>query len=153
MSNPAESVALSPFLFGEVFLEGVASIQRRMTQSMLAVFDAVADTMNDSLRAGAALADDIGHAETPVAVAAAGVAWAQGRMEKSLSAFRALVERIAARSTAPAPQAAAAPAVRRAPVVPQQEIRIVPKPPAGKLRRSGPILADKGKKPARPGAK
>ena len=64
MSHQAD--ALSPFLFGEAFLAGAAALQQQIAEGMLAVFDAVADAVSDSLRANAHLAHDIGSAQTPV---------------------------------------------------------------------------------------
>jgi len=153
MSNPAESIALSPLTLGEVFLASAVTMQRQIADSVLAVFDAVADAMSDSLHAGAKLADDIGHAETPVDVAAAGCSWVQGRVEKSLTWFRALVERLAHRSGAAAPQAALPVPIERAPVMPQQDIRMPTKPAAGKIRQAPIVVPRMAKKSARPTAK
>jgi hypothetical protein len=156
MSNPADSIALSPLMFAEAFFAGAAALQRQIADNMMTVFDAVADAVSDSLRAGAQLAQEIGDAKSPVDAAALGFAWFQGRAETSVSWFRALAERLwhapAPETVSAVPLLPAAPAVKRAPVMPQETI--APKPPAGKVRRAAPIVVDKlPKKPARPGAK
>jgi hypothetical protein len=154
MSNQADSIALSPLMFGEAFFAGAAAMQQQIADGMLAAFDAVADAMNDSLRASAKLVDDIGRAETPADIAAAGHSWFQGRVEKSVGWFRAVAERLAPRSGAPAPQVQALPApIRRAPVAPQGDIRMPTKPLAGKIRPAPIIVAKAAKKPARSTAK
>jgi len=153
MSHQAD--ALSPFMFGEAFLTAAAAMQRQVAEGMMAVFDAVADAMSDSVRASAQLAHEIGNAQTPVDAVSAGYAWFQGRVEKGMSWFRTLAERMPSPASAVSePHEAAAPAIRRAPVVPQSEPRMATKPPAGKLRRGAPIIIDRlPKKPARPAAK
>jgi hypothetical protein len=160
MTNQSDSLALSPLMFGEAFFAGAAAMQRQIAEGMMAVFDAVADAMSDSLRATAALAHDIGNAEKPSDVAAAGIAWFQGRVERATTWWRALFERVPFPSStptaaAPEPKALPAPAaVKRAPVLPQPEPSIASKPPAGKLRRAAPVVVDKApKKTARPAAK
>ena len=153
MSHQADSFALSPFAFGEMFFAGAAAMQQQIAEGMMAVFDAVAEAMSDSLRAGTQLAHDIGNAETPVHALAAGYAWFQGRAERGLTWFRTRSEPMTAAPAAPAvtPQPTS---VRRAPVLPQTEARIASKPPAGKLRRAAPIVIEKlPKKAARPAAK
>jgi hypothetical protein len=157
MSNQADSFALSPLMFGEAFFAGAAAMQRHIAQGMMVVFDAVADAMSDSLRASAELAHEIGNAQTPVEVAAASCSWFQGRVEKGLSWFRALAERMPFASPAPQPpepQILLPAAIKRAPGAPQVEPQMPTKPPAGKLRRAAPIVIEKlPKKPARPAAK
>jgi hypothetical protein len=156
MSNSADSVALSPLMFGEAFFASAVALQRQIADSMMTVFDAVADAVSDSLHANSQLAQEIGDARSPAEIVAANFAWFQGRVERSVSWFRALAEGL---WHAPAPEAAAAvpllpppPAVKRAPVMPQETI--ASKPPAGKLRRAVPIVVEKApKKPARPAAK
>jgi len=161
MTQQADSLTLSPFMFGEAFFAGAAAMQKQIAESMMAVFDAVADTMSDTVRATAALAHDIGNAQQPSEAAAAGTAWFQGRVEKSLGWWSAFVERVTRASRMPAakatePPALAAPqAIRRAPVVPQISAPNATKPPAGKLlRRATPVVVNKpSKKPARSAAK
>jgi hypothetical protein len=153
MSQQAD--ALSPFMFGDAFFTAAAAMQRQVAEGMMAVFDAVADAMSDSVRASAQLAQDIGNAETPADIASAGYAWFQGRIEKSMSWFRTLAERMPSPASAVSEShEAAPPAIRRAPIVSQPAPRMAIKPPAGKLRRGAPIIIDKlPKKPARPTAK
>src|SRR6185369_6447912 len=83
MTQPADSPTLSPFMFGEVFFAGAVAMQRQIAESIMTVFDAVADAMSDSLHATAALAHGIGNAQRPSEAAAAGAAWFQGRVEKA----------------------------------------------------------------------
>lgn len=160
MTQQADSLALSPFMFGEAFFVGAAAMQQQIAEGMMAVLDAVADAMSDSAHANAALAHGIGNARQPSEAAVAGAAWFLGRMEKTLGWWWSFVERLAHASRAPAakaPQQAALPApqpIRRAPVVPQIAAPAATKPPAGKLRRATPIVVAKlPKKPARPTAK
>lgn len=153
MSSQAHSVALSPLLFGEAFTAGAVTMQQQIAEGMLAAFDAIADAMTDSLRANASLVDDIGHAQTPADVVAAGHAWLQGRAQKGMGWVRALGERFASWSGSPQPQTSLQAPVRRAPVAPQTEIRMPTKPPAGKLRSAPIVVARAAKKPARPAAK
>jgi hypothetical protein len=158
MSTQADSFVLSPLIFGEAFFAGAAAMQRQIAEGMLAVFDAVADVMSDSLRAGAELAHEIGNAQTPIEAVASSHAWLQERVEKSFSWLLASATRLPFPS-APVAQPAeptllpSAPP-RRAPVVPQVPPRMATKPPAGKLRSAASIVVDKlPKKPARPAAK
>lgn len=157
MTNQSDSLALSPLMFGEAFFAGAAAMQRQIAEGMMAVFDAVADAMSDSLRTTSALAHDIGNAEKPSDVAAAGVAWFQGRIERATSWWRELFEHASDARAAPTPEPKAlrAPAlVKHAPVLPQPDRSIASKPPAGKLRRATPVVVDKPvKKTARPTAK
>jgi hypothetical protein len=159
MTQQADSLALSPFMFGEVFFAGAVAMQKQIAEGMMAMFDAVADAMSESVRAAAALAHGVGNAERPSEAAAAGVAWFQGRVEKTLAWWWTLAERVAcARApAAKAPEPIALPApqeIRRAPVVPQIDAPAATKPPAGKLRRTAPaVVAKLPKKPARPTAK
>jgi hypothetical protein len=160
MSNQADSIALSPLMFGETFLAGAAAMQQQIADSMLAAFDAAADAMNESLRASVKLVDDIGHAETPADIAAAGYSWLQGRVEKGFGWLLALGERLASRSGAPVPQAALPAPIRRAAMLPQraamlpqEDIRMPTKPLADKVRPAPIVLARTAKKPARPTAK
>ena len=158
MSHQADSLAFSPFMFGELFVVGAARMQQQIAEGMLAAFDALADAMSDSLRASAELAHEIGNARTPADAMAASVAWFQGRAEKSMSWFHAVAARTpSAKAPAlrsPEPQAAPAP-VPRAPVLPQAETRLATKPPAGsKLGRGTPIIVNRlPKKPARSATK
>jgi hypothetical protein len=151
MTHQADSFALSPFAFGEMFFAGAVAMQQQIVEGMMAVLDAVAEAMSDSLRASAELANGIGNARTPADIVTVGSAWFQGRAQKGMSWFRVFAERAPAVATPPAlPAPAPAPVVRRAPVEPQ----IATKPPAGKLRRGAPIVIDKlPKKPARSAAK
>jgi hypothetical protein len=160
MTQQADSLTLSPFMFGEVFFAGAVAMQRQIAESIMTVFDAVADAMSDSLHATAALAHGIGNAQRPSEAAAAGAAWFQGRVEKALSWWWTLAKRQAhpAHGSAvksPEPAALPAPpAARSAPVVPQVETTIATKPPAGKLRQAPPAVIHKlPKKPARPASK
>jgi hypothetical protein len=155
MSTQADSIALSPLWFGEAFIAGAAAMQKQIAGGMLAAFDAITDAMNESLQASAKLVDDIGHAETPVDVVAAGCAWTQGRAARALGWLRSLTERLASSwsEEAPAAPAALPAAVRQAPVVSQAEIRMRTKPPAGKLHPTPIVVAKAAKKPARPAAK
>lgn len=157
MTQQADPLALSPFMFGEAFFAGAVAMQRQIAEGMLAVFDAAADAMRDSLRATAAFAHDIGNAQTPAEAAAAGFAWLQGRAERATTRFSALPRVAPATSGRPHASESLAPlatAMRRAPVVPQAETRMQPKPPAGKLHGAVPtVLPKTPKKPARTGAK
>ncbi|HEX2117181.1 MAG TPA: hypothetical protein VHM01_22475, partial [Alphaproteobacteria bacterium] len=80
--------------------------------------------------------------------------WLEGRIEKGMSWFRALAGCVPSSSQASESHDPTSLAIRRAPTVPQLEPRIAAKPPAGRLRRTAPIVIDKlPKKPVRPGAK
>ena len=160
MTPQADSLALSPFMFGEAFFAGAAAMQKQIAEGMMAVFDAVADAMSDSMRATAALAHGIGNAQQPREATEAGAAWLQGRVEKASAWWWTLAERMAHPSRIPATQAPepnALPApggIRRVPIVPQIDAPVATKPPAGKLRRTTTAVIHKlPKKSARPTVK
>ena len=164
MTQQADSLTLSPFMFGEVFLVGAVAMQRQIVESMMTAFDAVADAMSDSLHATAALAHGIGNAHRASEAAAAGAAWFQGRMEKALCWWWTHAERQPHRSAAKVPAATAVtkapepaalpapPAAQQAPVARRVET-IAAKPPAGKLRQAPVVVHKMPKKPARPASK
>lgn len=153
--SKTESVLSPPDLFGAMLFASAAAIQRQVAEGMLAAFDLMADAIDGTVQANARLMAEIGDAETPLAMAAAGVAWLQSGLRTGMGWLRAVATRAASGAPAPrTPVAAMRPPPaqdKRVPVLPPAAM--APKPPAGKLRRAAPVVDKLPRRPARSAAK